>query len=83
MQADRELEFTQVLAKTWAVFHIKASCQGPFVCELENTASFGLRILRIARGTRQWTAGELQKGKAIQVRMIRGVARWFPQLGRH
>lgn len=81
MQADLELEFTQVQSNAWAAFHRKAP-----LWRTKGRLHAKLRILHLSvsvsfawsSGTRHWMAGELQRIKAMQVCMTRRIAGWFP-----
>lgn len=71
MQVDQDLEFASA--------HLSVGSMQRALCDK-------LRILHIsvyacfawARGTRQWTAAELQQLKSMQVRIRRRLARWYP-----
>lgn len=70
MQAYLELEFAQVLSRTWAAFHMKAPLR-----RTKGSLHAKLRIKHLSvyasfswsSGTRHWTAGELQRVETMQV----------------
>lgn len=80
MQSDQEFEFASVLAKSWAAFHANSP-----LWRTKERLHAKLRVLHLlayachawASRTRLWTAAELQQVKSMQVKMTRGVARWY------
>lgn len=69
-------------SQAWTAFHLKAPLwrmQGSLHARLQILHLSGYASFEWASGTGRRTAGELQRPKAMQVRMIRRVAGWFPQ----
>lgn len=77
IQADSMRELDEVVALAWSAFHTKAPLGGTLRSNLR-VLHFGIvSCLARASGTRH--RSELQKLKALSVKMTRRIARWSPR----